>query len=445
MVQPSPSSHNSFGGAPHLQVQPILSSQQPSQASFGSLANMPGSVLAGGVVDDPAGSAHHFSNSQSGDALSGPYPWDPTHNQNALGPASLVGNQSHQQPILPLPLVGDTRTNHGLTNATSTASFAGPNSSGQNAFGGALNATMGELGPSLNTTMVSGLNNGGTLATNTGPSISVSGTEVSRPQHPQSDADGAGRTGKTVKKSRTVFPKKTFTNRGRSGRTTQQPIRASIAAPAASLPNPSQPASEKDALAVASHGIRPARGGKLKGRERVRDVDVDGCRREPVTSSTVVAVAGPVMSRGVGGQDASNAMVLTSPAAPHAPFLSNKNGTGTSWPVKAKSRSRKNRRAGDAIRTATVPVHLRNPKKGRARVFRECRQCKSENHIRRSDCLHCKAPLPAGKRRRDGNPSYDRKNMASSAIPNANVLPRQLGSSRAASKEDVAVSSVISK
>lgn len=443
--QPSPSSHNSFGGAQHLQVQPILSSQQPSQASFGSLANIPSSVLAGSVVDEPAGPAHHFSNSQAGDALSGPYPWDPTHNQNALCPPSLAGNQSHQQPILPLPMVGDTRTNHGLTNATSAASFAGPNSGGQNTFGGALNASMGDLGPSLNTAIVSGLNSGGTLGTSTGPSISVSGTELSRRHNLQSDTDGAGRTGKTVKKSRTAFPKKTSMNRGRSGRTTQQPIIASITAPVTSLPTPTQPAFEKNALAVASRGIRPTRGGKLKGRERGRDLGVDDCRPEPVTSSATVAVAVPAMSRGVGGQGLSNTMIMTSTASAHTPLRSNKNGTGTACPVKANSKSRKSRRGGDGIRTTTVPVHLRNPKKGRARVFRECRQCKSENHIRRSDCLHCKAPLPAGKRRRDGNSSYDRKNAASSPIPNTNVVPQHLGTSRTASKEDVAVSSVISK
>lgn len=53
-----------------------------------------------------------------------------------------------------------------------------------------------------------------------------------------------------------------------------------------------------------------------------------------------------------------------------------------------------------------LPVHLRNPKRGRARVFRECRFCHTENHIRRSDCSKCKKALPIGKRRRDGQMNF---------------------------------------
>lgn len=77
-------------------------------------------------------------------------------------------------------------------------------------------------------------------------------------------------------------------------------------------------------------------------------------------------------------------------------------------PRRPRSRKRGNRPPGQP----SIPVHLRNPKKGRARVFRKCMFCDKDNHIRRSVCFSCKQPLPAGKRRRDGNLSYQREHAA---------------------------------
>lgn len=73
-------------------------------------------------------------------------------------------------------------------------------------------------------------------------------------------------------------------------------------------------------------------------------------------------------------------------------------GGGSQW---ANSKGEKKKKTG-----AALPVHLRNPKRGRARVFRECRACHTENHIRRSDCSKCGETLPIGKRRRDGQVTF---------------------------------------
>lgn len=75
-------------------------------------------------------------------------------------------------------------------------------------------------------------------------------------------------------------------------------------------------------------------------------------------------------------------------------------------PMKQRSRMPRSRRKSQPPGTPCVPVHLRNPKKGRDRVFRKCQYCNHDNHIRRSNCDSCKQPLPAGKRRRDGTMSF---------------------------------------
>lgn len=90
------------------------------------------------------------------------------------------------------------------------------------------------------------------------------------------------------------------------------------------------------------------------------------------------------------------------------PFPALKEETSNTAATRRPRRKRGNRPPGQP----SIPVHLRNPKKGRARVFRKCMFCDKDNHIRRSVCHSCKQPLPAGKRRRDGNLSYQREHAA---------------------------------
>lgn len=185
----------------------------------------------------------------------------------------------------------------------------------------------------------------------------------------------------------------------------------------------------------------------MKGRGRGKGMEEEGNRPAALTASTTVASAAAPISRSDIIQGSGGSVVAANVTS-QGPFVTGKApDAAATWPGKkvSTSRSRSRRKNPDGPSVPAVPVHLRNPKKGRARVFRECQQCRSENHIRRSDCVNCKAPLPAGKRRRDGNPSYERKNSAASAIPNAHGLSQQMRNSRGGLKEEIAVSSVISK
>lgn len=198
----------------------------------------------------------------------------------------------------------------------------------------------------------------------------------------------------------------------------------------------------------ATDGNRPsrtARGGKAKGRGRCREVGL-----EPACGAAVISKACKAQENSAAQKaDAMDSKLVqnvedtfTLPklnavqlecdvasvlmAAPTSTSIPRTASMGMARDdkslAKASSpRSKSRRRARDGPPTVTVPVHLRNPKKGRARVFRECELCRCENHIRRSDCIQCKAPLPAGKRRRDGNPSYERKSRNRSPKLNSRV------------------------
>lgn len=84
-------------------------------------------------------------------------------------------------------------------------------------------------------------------------------------------------------------------------------------------------------------------------------------------------------------------------AARQAPPLTTRMTTTRTGGSSTKSRRRRSSSSGPPL-----PVHMRNPKKGRDRVFRPCLSCNEDNHIRRANCEKCKEPLPAGKRRKDG-------------------------------------------
>lgn len=447
-VQSSLNSINPYGGTQNIQMHSILSSHQPAQTSFGSL-NIPGAMLSGTVVDDPAGSTHHFNTSHSGDGLSGPYPWDPPQNPNALASSSLSVTPNEQRPLVQVPVVGDVANRTGLcvTNGSSTAGVANPNSGGQEALNGGLATNMGELVPSLNTVVVSGANNGGTTGAKARHPVAVPGTERSQHQNPQSDMDGTTRTGKTMKKARSALPRKVGASRVRAVRAVRAGLPVTVpitSTESTNLPNQSLVASRNNSFAASTRSIRLARGGKPEGGGRGREEAAGRGRKSPAGMGIARAV--PFVSKAVGEQREGGVVVMATAIPQTSPDLKRHGTSGTSspWPVKiASSLKSRKRNPINGSRTATVPVHLRNPKKGRARVFRECKQCKSENHIRRSDCLQCKAPLPAGKRRRDGNPSYDRKRVASttSPIPETSLVSQHLGSTSAALHE----ASVITK
>lgn len=444
MAAQQAASSASFGN-----VQPLLPNQQPS--SFGSLANLPGSMLPGGVVDEPGGTQQQFTNSQSGDALGTAYPWDPSHPQGALSSQNLAGNQSQQHQMLPLPLVGDTRANTSLNNNGSSTNFNSQNNATQNSFG-ALNNGMGVLGSSLNTAMVGGLVNGNSLGANVAPSLSPSGTEPSQ-RNSYSVSEGVSRNAKTSKKAKSTGVRKAAPNRARNSRTVQA-ARGPVTSPVSTTALPNQqhqppPPTQSIPTVVPNRAVRPTRGGKVKGRTRVSNQEP--AKQAVVNVATSIAGGPQTAPR---EDPAPGATAGTAPAAAlpaTGTFASaNKNmiGTMSPWPgKKTASRSRSRRKAGDGRNSTPVPVHLRNPKKGRARVFRECKQCRSENHIRRSDCASCKAPLPAGKRRRDGTISYSKSSTSRGVqVPNTCVVGQSVvGSSRQGVKDEITVPSVVGK
>jgi hypothetical protein len=77
------------------------------------------------------------------------------------------------------------------------------------------------------------------------------------------------------------------------------------------------------------------------------------------------------------------------------------------------------RRSQSSMTLPSLPIHMRNPKKGRARVFRECAHCEHENHIRRSTCQRCGRPLPVGKRRKETKLSAGGSAESPSCSPSA--------------------------
>lgn len=85
-----------------------------------------------------------------------------------------------------------------------------------------------------------------------------------------------------------------------------------------------------------------------------------------------------------------------------------------------------------------IPIHMRNPKKGRARVFRNCPSCNFDNHIRRAKCEKCQKALPAGKRRKetkasdesaiDGAAQVTERLQQHDPTPGSTVLPSDVPS-----------------
>eukprot|EP00177_Eucheuma_denticulatum_P007663 GFKZ01013942.1.p1 GENE.GFKZ01013942.1~~GFKZ01013942.1.p1 ORF type:complete len:737 (-),score=47.97 GFKZ01013942.1:816-3026(-) len=439
-------SSNTFTGQP-LHVQPVLTSQQGSNtASFGSLGNMHNNVLPGGSVEDPSGSVNQFV-SQSGDTISVLNPWESSQHQVSLVSQRITG-QTQQQPLLPPPLVGDTRTMNSGRNGQQNQSYGAHPENGQSNLGGTFSGGPSARGPALNNnTVISGLAH---MSRQVGQNVSASEKEVLRqPLTSPSLNEGPNLADKHVKKARAHMGRKPLLSKG-SGSRTLQPMGGPITSPVstATLPNLKRQVTVKRISTTQQSNPRKA-DHDLKLREYGCNSGInDEVSHLPGLTTTTAIASGnslihkTTITKTMDGV-AANTHVSNERNPPGAARATNSIGE---WPAKKSNvtKNRKCRRNLDGRPAATVPVHLRNPKKGRARVFRECQQCKSENHIRRSDCIACKAPLPAGKRRRDGNPSYSRKLSSASAAPCTRAQPR-IDPSQETEKEDAAVSSVTGK
>lgn len=466
--------NSSLPGSQSFHIHPGISTQQASQASFGSLTNLPSTVLQSEVMDDPAGTSH--GSQQPGDALATTYTWDAAHPHNMIGTQTFGGSQNHSQPLVPLPLVSDARSNHNLNITGSNPTYGSANYGGPNAFV-PLNNSMGMLRTSLNSTVMSSVVEGSAVGSSTGaprsnanalggnagtvggtvgnlgacvrgrratggniggnervvacslalsasggtirnnaangtvaPTVAVSGTDLSPKLNCLSES--CTRTGTTANKNRREDvlrkPSTTRTRMSRSvpqhGACTTSPVSDTV------LPVGERwPVVANKPEVLSGRAMRPIRSGKANEHEPGIEV---GVNRPPGVKSDVGSVDPASTTDGDTGLE-------TNTAPDSSAFLVNRVRSTEILSVKKPSLSRtRSRRTSERLPNASVPVHLRNPKKGRARVFRECKQCKSENHIRRADCTQCKAPLPAGKRRRDGNPSFEKKisNFTSSVL-----------------------------
>lgn len=134
----------------------------------------------------------------------------------------------------------------------------------------------------------------------------------------------------------------------------------------------------------------------------------------------------PPPGSGPAGAGATAAQGATSSTAtPSDPFTLPPPEASSSVLMPPASRSRTSRTAPTARRRGpspsglALPIYMRNPKRGRARVFRDCVFCHHQNHIRRQTCEACGQKMPEGKRRkRTGRASGPR---AGRTLPGNNV------------------------
>lgn len=442
----APNSGNTFAGQP-LHVHPVLTNQQGSNtASFGSLGNIQNSVLPGSTGEDPSAPVNQFG-SQSGDTLGVLNPWESSQPPVSLGTQKITG-QTQQQTLLPQPIAGDTRTIDGGSNGLQNLSYGVHAGNGQGNFASTFSNGLHAHGPSLNnTTVITGLAH---MAGQVGQNGTGSEKELLKPTLASpSLREDASPIGKQVKKARAHMGRKSLISKG-SRSSTLQPMGGPITSPVstATLPNLKRQVTVKRIPSSQQNQTSKADGdSKLRGHRCNSDINEEVSHPAGLTASTAITSGNsPPHRTGI-------AQTMDSAAA-NTHVTNDRNPPATvgattilgEWPAKKSNvaRNRKGRRNLHGRSTAAVPVHLRNPKKGRARVFRECQQCRSENHIRRSDCISCKAPLPAGKRRRDGNPSYSRKPSSGSTAPNTQPRSR-IDPLQRTGKEEAALSSVTGK
>lgn len=432
--------HNpGFGHHQPLQVQTNLPNQQPSQASFATLANHYGNVMPGGLVDDTTGTAQHFVNSQSGDGLGNAYQWDPSQSQVGVGAQGLGVGQSQQSLI---PLVGDTRANSSPRNTTHSTALGHAMRNGSGGFTGALNQGMNVLGSSMNTSSIVGGLGPAPTQSNIANSLSPTGTDLS-PRNSLGAGEGGGRVSKVMKKSRATGNRKGMPNRRNSRML--NPGRAPITSPVstATLPTmkPNPGMNGNTVTSTPSTNSRPSQGGKGKNRMRVGDETQDPMGEGPIGSNS--SSAANMMPTQHLDHTTNNTIATNNAVHGGAQFSAIKSTeVSPAWAGRSPvpNRTKTKRKPGDGMST-TVPVHMRNPKRGRARVFRECKKCKKENHIRRSNCSDCKAPLPVGKRRKDGNTMYSKKTPGEQ-VTNTCIVSQSTSGHRTASKDDTVEASV---
>eukprot|EP00177_Eucheuma_denticulatum_P003238 GFKZ01005854.1.p1 GENE.GFKZ01005854.1~~GFKZ01005854.1.p1 ORF type:complete len:732 (+),score=56.08 GFKZ01005854.1:559-2754(+) len=440
LAQPSNPS-NPFVAQP-LQMQAVLPSHQGSNtASFGSLGNLQNSALPGNSADDPSGPSSQFG-SQSGDTLGGISPWDSSHQHGTIASQGVSANQTQPQHLLPLPVVGDTRAINGANGTPQNQAFGSHGGTVQNSYGGTLSNGISVLGSSLNSNaVVSGLV---PLTGQVGQTPPSAGKDPLKPTSTSLSASGDFSTAEMPTKKAKLGTRKGHIGKGNGSRSAP-PLRGPITSPVSTATLPTAKKQLAANLVSNSHQNQISkidRVGNSKGKSCTFVVDEDVSHSAGVTATASLAISASVAPRTEIAQSMGGLVAKAHLRGAQSQLKSARASDSFSeWTGKKQNtgRGKKNRRNPDGTASTPVPVHLRNPKKGRARVFRNCQKCKSENHIRRSNCVTCQAPLPAGKRRRDGNPSYSRKGSLASVAPNTQGISHD-SASRSDRKGDVAMS-----
>lgn len=340
-MQPNQSMHQQpLPGSHHL---------QSTYASTGSITN---SILPASVVDDPSGGAgtQFSSGPQPGDTLPGSYTWSEAQSHSGMGSQSLANSArpsrlqqsygQHPQPHLRPQQPGM------LPVPLSGNPRAGSSPAGTSAIGGGSNIHSGINGGvgtgvlgHMSGTMPNGMVNGLSSGSGLGVQGSLPGVALGMGQ-PFPDGDAGGR----------AF----------------------------------QP----------SDGLGVLGSGQIRGKQGGRGAFEHNPAFSHHMGSTLGGGQGALPE--IGGQSLGDGTFGTG-------VKQEDTSTGYGRPNLKRTQRPPRRRKGNTPGTPAIPVHLRNPKKGRARVFRKCQYCNHENHIRRSNCDACKQALPAGKRRRDGS------------------------------------------
>lgn len=421
-----PNSQGVFTSSNHTNTQAVMqtSHHPPQPTSFGTLINLSGPVVSNNI-EEAQGTGHQFPSHQAVETLSNAYAWEPGH------APSMNSQQVHTgQTQSMLPLIGSTRTTNNscsVPNGSNGGAYVGSNSSTQHGVvtSGASYASAGGANISSSHGMENTGQGGGLYPTST--------LDFGRKIPDSSLVTDEGRSGRTVRKGRADGGRKKVAEKDKSvqgsHRLEGQIGQVGNGYPLPGLKHTSFRANRHPMNNRGQH-VETTNDFKMTGKDNVGSGLVDGTEMGCITASSAVSL------RSTQNTSRVNAMQILSGSAPVRTILrpneisaSNKTKGSSGWSAKRATSSKgKIRRSknGDKPTGTPIPVHLRNPKKGRDRVFRECPSCGAENHIRRSKCVACKEPLPAGKRRRDGNPLYDKKNTLSRPAPGTQVTSQRL-------------------
>lgn len=422
-ISPSsvPSSMSSGQPLPRQQ-HTMLRSPQLSQTCLGSFGNICSALLPANAVDSPAEAAQHCSTSRSGDTLSGPHPWDASEPSIALRANTAIATQNVSNSVLPLPLGEARKASSAIFNTAPASGFASQEVPRSGALGRTLGTGVAISGASSGNAVMSRFTAASIQIARVGPVMSARATTVSL----QANSDKSPPIGKTIKKSVSVA-QKTSSSAGQGVSGSQSfgnPIIGPLTADAFYD-------RKYDAQSEATeHDSNAARSSIAGPRRPEEPLTMDSSRPKALSlGPNCAGLFAPFLSGNCGSRS------IPDPSSANRQKIS---------PTSARSlrnasscRVGKGQELSTGRACGTLPVYLRNPKKGRARVFRECRECKNDNHIRRSDCFHCKKPLPAGKRRIYGNPVSVAKGPDIGSQSNRSAARRRLGESRKYRKEHV--------